>query len=1127
MNQNATIKLLSLLLALVALPFFGFGQGVTTASMNGRVVDADGEPLVGATVLATHVPTGSKYGNTTGDKGFFRIPNMRVGGPYTVKVTYVGFSDFERKGIFLTLGQAYQLNVRLQGSGVTTDVVEITSSRSDVFDGNRTGAETVITEQRINALPTVARSIGDFARITPQATVREGGDGFSISINGMNNRYNAIYIDGAVNNDVFGLAGSGTNGGQTGVSPFPIDAIEELQVQVAPFDVRVGGFAGGAINAVTRSGSNNIEASVYGFFANERLSGLEPTRLGWNDTTASGDELVSEQYERLHGDSARQTYRADNRLPDFNSTIAGFRIGGPIVKDKIFFFINAEIQRDETPQPFSFEDYLGDATQSDVDRLVNAIRDYGYEPGTFTNNRSFLNSEKINVKFDFNLNDNNKLSIRHGFVAARNLEGVTSSAQRIRFLNESEYFESQTNSTAIELNSIINNNMSNNLKIGLTFVRDDRDPYQGEEFVGTPEDEGPNYFPYVTVQDGGGRFTFGSEQFSTANALDQDVITITDNFEIYNGRHTFTLGTHNEIYSVYNLFIRQNYGVYEFANIDSFIAGTPDEFFRSYSLIDDVTGDGSEAASQFSGAQFGLYFQDEFQVNPTLKVTGGVRLDVPVYFTNTPVNEDFNQNTVPMIEEFYDLRGARTGQFIDPQLLFSPRLGFNWDVTGNKTTQLRGGVGIFTSRLPLVWPGGAFNNNGALVGGDFTVEPRPDWFRPYTGTFVPQWDQQPQGVAPGAGDPSGQIDLFAEDFKIPRFFKANLALDQKLGNGFVLTLDGIFNKTLQNVFYQNVNLRPAVGNLEGTGDDRPIFDRSDEIDPTYSRILLASNTTQGYSYNLTASITKAFSKGLSGTLAYSFGDAFAIYDGTSSQNSSQWRGLHSVEDGGRNDLEQPLQRSDFSQGHRVIGGLSYVFNWNPDKTAQTTISIFYEGISGSPYSYVYADGDEIQDEDSRNRSLIYVPENENDIIFTGTAEEQAAQWEALNEFIENDPYLSTRRGMYAERNSNRNPFSNVVDLRLIQDINLKAGGKTHTLQLTADVFNFTNLLNKNWGRRYIVSSNFNLLEFEGFQDGTDNVPTYSFDGVPEDFPRLNGNVDDRGIQSSRWQARLGVRYIFK
>jgi len=294
MNQNATIKLLSLLLALVALPFFGFGQGVTTASMNGRVVDADGEPLVGATVLATHVPTGSKYGNTTGDKGFFRIPNMRVGGPYTVKVTYVGFSDFERKGIFLTLGQAYQLNVRLQGSGVTTDVVEITSSRSDVFDGNRTGAETVITEQRINALPTVARSIGDFARITPQATVREGGDGFSISINGMNNRYNAIYIDGAVNNDVFGLAGSGTNGGQTGVSPFPIDAIEELQVQVAPFDVRVGGFAGGAINAVTRSGSNNIEASVYGFFANERLSGLEPTRLGWNDTTASGHELFSE-----------------------------------------------------------------------------------------------------------------------------------------------------------------------------------------------------------------------------------------------------------------------------------------------------------------------------------------------------------------------------------------------------------------------------------------------------------------------------------------------------------------------------------------------------------------------------------------------------------------------------------------------------------------------------------------------------------------------------------------------------------------------------------------------------------------------------------------------------------------
>ncbi|MEO0898274.1 MAG: carboxypeptidase regulatory-like domain-containing protein [Bacteroidota bacterium] len=1101
MNQKATIKQLVIALALVVLPFLGFGQGFTTSSMNGRVLDNSGQPLVGATVIATHTPTGSKYGNTSNGEGFFRIPNMRVGGPYTVEVTYVGFENYKQEGIFLTLGQAYQLKVAMSATGVTTDVVEITSSKSDVFDGNRTGAETVITEGMINALPTVSRAIGDFARLTPQATVREGGDGFSISINGMNNRYNAIYIDGAVNNDVFGLAGSGTNGGQTGVSPFPIDAIETFQIQVAPFDIRVGGFAGGAINAVTRSGSNNLEASVYGFTANQNLAGLTPTD--------------DESRERV-------------ALPDFTSNIAGFRIGGPIVKDKVFFFLNAELQRDETPQPFNFADYEGDASIDDVNRLISAIQGYGYEPGTYTDNRSFLNSDKINVKFDFNLNDNNKLSIRHGYVRAENLEGVTSNSTRLRFLNESEYFVSTTNSTAIELNTVVNEKMSNNLKVGLTFVRDDRDPFQGDEFSDRSEDEDPNYFPYVTVFDGRGRFTFGSEQFSTANALDQDVITLTDNFEIYNGRHTFTIGTHNEFYSIYNLFIRQNYGVYEFANIDSFVNGAPSEFFRSYSLVDDITGDGSAAASEFSGAQFGLYFQDEYQATDNFKVTAGIRFDLPLYFTNTPQNEDFNTNTVPAIEaQGYDLLGAQTGTFIDPQLLISPRIGFNWDVTGEKRTQLRGGIGIFTSRIPLVWPGGAFNNNGAIVGGDFTTEPTTDWFRNYDGTFNPQWNNQPQAVQAGAGQPSGQIDLFAENFKVPRFLKANLALDQKLGNGFVLNVDGMFNKTIQNVFYQNINLKPAVDNLTGSGDTRPIFNRSDEIDDTYSRILLASNTTQGYTYNLSASVSKAFSNGLSGMVAYSYGDAFSIYDGTSSQNSSQWRGLHSTAAQGRNDLDQTLQRSDFAQGHRAIAGLSYVIDWlgtDASVGTKTTVSIFYEGITGQPYSYVYANGQNIQNEDSRNRMLIYVPTDANDINLVGTAEEQATQWANLDAFIESDPYLSTIRGQVAERNRNRAPFSNVIDLRLAQDVSFKAGDKRHTLQITADVFNLTNLLNKNWGRRYFVSSSFNLIEFEGMQDGTTNVPTFSFDPIDEGFPA--NNIDDAGVQSSRWQARLGVRYLF-
>lgn len=1085
-----------MLVAVLGLSASALGQGITSGAFSGVVVDMDGTPLEGATVVAIHSPTGTQYGTISRASGRFNLPNARVGGPYIVTATYVGYEASRVENVYLQLGQNYRLTLELSETETMLEEVVI-SSTTGIMSGERTGAETRIGVEQINSLPTVSRSIGDFVRLTPQATVREGGDGFSISLNGMNNRYNAIYIDGAINNDVFGLAGSGTNGGQTGVSPIALDAVEEFQVALAPFDVRVGGFAGGAINAVTRSGSNNLEASVYGFYRNQSLAGLTPTD--------------NENAERV-------------ALPDFNSLTSGFRVGGAIIKDKLFFFVNAEVERIETPQPFDFADYQGDATEADLNALVAKLNGFGYEPGTYTGNFSFLNSDKVTAKIDWNISPKTTLSIRHGYVAARNLEGVRSSNRNIRFLNSSEYFNSVTNSTAFELNSTINNTMSNNLKIGVTLVRDDRDPYQGTDI--RAEDDNPNYSPYVIIQDGSGEISFGSEQFSTANALNQNIITITDNLTIYRGDHAITFGTHNEFFDVYNLFIRQNYGVYEYSSLDQFLTDQPaDEFYRSYSLLDDITGDGSEAASVFSGAQFGVYVQDDWQVGKNFTLTPGIRVDVPVYFGAPAENTGFNENTIPMIEEFgYDLRGARTGQFIDPQFLISPRLGFRWDVKGDQSTVLRGGAGIFTSRLPLVWPGGAFNNNGVTVGGDFTTSATTGWFRDWNGIYNPQWNNQPQRVAAGAGEPSGQVDLFAADFKVPQVAKFNVALDQKLPWGIVANVDFIFNKTINNVAYQNLNLKPSTENLTGTGDDRPIFDRRDEIDDTYSRIMLAYNTNDGYAWNGSLTLTKPFQNGLSGTVAYSYGDAFTVFDGTSSQNSSQWRGLPTV--GGKN-FDQQLARSDFSQGHRVIGGLSYQLDWNANRNASTTISIFYEGISGQPFSYVYNDGGSLTNEDSREYQLLYVPVDQNDIILVDDGSRTAAQqWQELNDFIESDPYLSTRRGQYVKRNSNRAPFSNVVDLKLVQDLSLYVGGKEHTLQLTMDVFNFTNLLNANWGRRYFVGSfgAYQLIDFEGFQaDGT--TPEFTFPGVPEGFPQ--DNIDDSGIQSSRWQMQLGVRYLFQ
>ena len=1053
---------------------------VTTASISGQISDAN-EGLIGANIIAVHTPTGTTYGNSTNLDGYYRISNMRVGGPYTITFSYTGYENFEKKDVYLSLGQSLKLDAILQETAVELDAAVIVALRNDIFDGNRTGAETVVDEQALNSLPTLSRSIGDFARTTPQATVREGNDGFSISINGMNNRYNSIYIDGAVNNDVFGLAGSGTNGGQTGVTPFSLDAIEELQISVAPFDVRQGGFAGGAINAITRSGTNNWEGSVYNFIRNESLAGKTPT---------DRDDVE----RRL--------------LNDFSARTTGFRLGGPLVKNKLFFFVNAEVQDDETPQPFDFVTYEGDASQSDLSNLESKLKGYGYDPGTYVDNFTSLKSTKITAKFDFNINNSNTLSFRHGYVNAENVEGVQSGTRNIRFLNSSEFFETTTNTSSLELNSILGSSMANNLKLGFIRVVDDRDP------LGSP-------FPYAVITDGVGEIQFGSEQFSTANQLEQSIFTITDNFEIYKGRHNITIGTHNEFYNVYNLFIPFNYGSYEFDSLDDFLNdGNSSFYIRSYSLRDNVVGDGSLAGTTFNAASFSLYAQDEISLG-NFKLTAGLRLELPTY-ADTPTNEDFNTNTIPKLEEFYDLRGAQTGSFVDPQIYFSPRLGFNWDVTGQQQTQLRGGVGIFTSRAPLVWVGGAYNNYGLNRGTILRFGDLP---------FEPGFENQiPGDINPGNVDPNGDVDLFASDLRLPQVLKINLALDHKLPGGIIANADFIFNKTLNNVAYQNVNLRPAVDKLSGTGDNRDLFNRRDEVDDTYGRIILGYNTSEGYTYNATLSLNKTFSRDLSANVSYSYGDAQTVFDGTSSQNSSQWRGLHSIN--GRN-FDQVLARSDFSQGHRFIAAVSYGLDWFKDKTftPRTSLSLFYEGISGQPYSYTYRDGADIQNEDSRDRALIYVPRNQDDIVlveYDGVSPEQ--QWSDLDAFINSDEYLSTRRGQYAERNASRAPFSGVIDLKLLQDLTLQAGNKLHTLQFTFDIFNFTNLINSDWGRRYFVSSNFNLINFEDFQqdaNGDDTtVPTYTFRGVTDNDPSAN-NIDDGGIQSSRWQMQFGVRYIFK
>ncbi len=1080
-------KFLLVAIALIGASY-AFGQGQTTASMNGRIVDGNGEPLIGATIIATHTPTGSEWGNISDVDGFYRLTNLNVGGPYKLVVTYVGFETQEKEGIYLSLGQKLFQKFELSENATALNEVVVTASQGAIIDGNRTGASTFVGERQINSVPNVGRSVGDFLRLTPQATVNEGGDGLEISIAGQNNRYNAIYIDGAVNNDVFGLAASGTNGGQTGVSPISIDAIEAFTINVAPFDVRQSGFAGGSVSAITRSGTNEFEGSAYYLVRNESLAGKTPLENGQQSTTRE-------------------------RLAEFSAKTYGLRVGGPIIKNKLFFFASAEIQRDETPQPFNLDNYNGEATLDDINELASFVQNtYNYDVGSWDNNTAFLDSDKFLAKLDWNFNQNHKITFRHAYTKAENLEARRSSSSGIRFINGSEFFVAETNSSSIEVKSTFGNRISNSFTVGATFQRDDRDPF------GNP-------FPAVEIDDGRGSFVFGAETFSTANLLDQDIITINNNLEYYAGRHTFLIGANVELYRTKNLFIPFNYGDYEWdrstpingTDLADFLAGENADFFiRSYSLQDNVTGDESIAGVEFRGAQYGFYIQDEFQANDKLTLTLGLRGDLST-FDDTPANQDFNTRTIPLLEAAgYDLGGAQTGQFIDPQFYFSPRFGFNYDLNGDQTTQIRGGWGIFTSRIPLVWPGGAYNNSGVNRGTYLSFGSDP---------FNPDINAQPPGeVDVNNPTPSGDIDLFVSDFKIPQVWKANLAVDHKLPGGIVATVEGLYTKTINGLLYSNLNVSQPTDNLEGTPDDRPIFGGG-QVDDTYGRIILGDNTDKGYSYNITGTLTKPFENGFQGSLSYSYGDAFAVFDGTSSQNSSQWRGIYTVD--GRNGFNE-LQRSDFSQGHRVLATVSYRKEYAGFGASQ--ISFIYEARSGTPYSYIYGSGDDINQEDSRNRALVYIPASRDEIVLVENGDlTPDEQWDLLDAYIENNDYLRDNRGKYARANENRTPFTSIVDLKFAQDFFLEmANGKRNTLQFTVEISNFTNMLNKNWGKRYNRQSfGVELLEFEGFQDNS-TVPTYSFTPFNLDEPSFQayGNFDDAGIQSSRWQMQLGFRYIF-
>ncbi|MEJ8843838.1 carboxypeptidase regulatory-like domain-containing protein [Lacibacter sp. H375] len=1100
------LKIRKLLLAVLAMFFtLAVAAQVTTSNLAGVVQSDKKEPLVGATVVAKHQPTGSVYQTTTISRGAFTLSNIAPGGPYTVEVTYAGLQAQKQEDIFLNLGETFRLEFLLAPANVTLQEIVVTGSRTR--SGAKGGMETNIGRDRLANLPTVGRQLTDFVRLTPQARVTYGG---GISIAGQNNRYNQLMIDGAVNNDVFGISETGSNGGQTGSPPISIDAIDAFQVGVSPYDVSLGNFTGGSINATTKSGTNKLTGSAYYIFRNQSLAGKTPTGL---KNAATG-------------------------VPDFTAQTFGITLGGPIIKNKAFFFLSFERQDDERPQPFDASTFRVSTFRDTVARIVDKLKTFSYDPGAWENIPDLVVSNKLASKFTFNLNNKHKLNVSYRYTGSERSLTSASTSTQIRFFNGGYLFPSTTHSASAELLSNFTNNISNKALLTFTNVLDDRDALGAD-------------FPRVLLNSANGSsYTFGTEEFSTGNQLKQNNIAFFDEFKVRLGKgHELKAGVDLEFSNSYNLFVRQNYGSYTYNSVQAWLDDLrPATYNRSFSLVDDKVGDGSAAGTEFNTLRMGFFVADQWDITNDFQLNYGVRVDNFEFLTIPNEDTFFNKYAVPQISLYHDLLGARSGIRPNAQVSLSPRIGFTYNIREQKL-RIKGGIGMFTGRIPLVWPGGAYNNTGVNVGGIGLNSSQINALPSFTFRADPFNQYKPQDVGLTFRPPSGQIDLIAPDFKLPKVLKASLGIEKDLGNRWNFSADILYQKNINEVDYKNVFAYKGLTNILGQTtylSNSTTYNRIDmngtvagSQNPYSEGIFIITNAKgqKGFSYNLSVAIDKAFSKGWALNANYSYGDSYSVFDGTSSQNNSNWRFMETST--GRSDLQ--LSRSDFAQLHRINLYVSKKFSYLEDKLA-TTVTAFYNGQSGTPYSYVYTRS-LIYDRNGVNNEtndLIYVPRDLADwsrmaVPYTSgsTTYSVADQWTALDAYISNDKYLNSRRGQFAERNGAVLPFSHIVDARIQQDFVLKTGNISNKLSVILDVFNFTNLLNRNWGRIYRTPGvdQYQLINIE-----STNYSTTLVNGQlkPNMTYRNTGNrtaADILDLQagaynSSRWRGQATIRYTF-
>ena len=1112
--MKQSIKCFIAVFAAMLMSVAAFAQ-VTTSALSGLAVDTNGEPVIGVAVIATHTPSGTVYGVTTNEVGRYTINGMRSGGPYTVEFSCLGYQTVTYTDVTLQLAETYSLGATLNEDSEMLSEAMVIGAAASKFSAQKMGSATNISGKEIASLPTVSRSITDVTRLSPY-----GGNGMSFA--GQDGRTANFTVDGANFNNNFGLSDGLPGGG----SPISIDAIEEMQVVISPYDVRQTNFIGGGVNAITKSGTNQLKGSAYVYHRNENLRG----------DTVEG-EMIS---------GARQKDRNTNY---------GFTLGGPIIKNKLFFFVNAEYAKIPTivnrwraseDGVMDADNYISRTTLADLKKVSDFVKEkYGYDTGSWTDYPANESNLKLLARVDWNINDNHKLAVRYNYTLNRGWNNTNSSSMdggsRSGYSRLSQYGMAYANSmysmdnivstVSLDLNSRLSDNLSNQFLATYSKLDDIRGTNSEDmPFVDIRKDDGSAVLPYIAL---------GYELFTWNNGVHNTHISIKDDLTYYAGNHKITGGVNYEYQMADNAYMRNGTGYYRYKSLEDFMTGAaPEVVCLTYGYDGEAV-----PAARVRFHKAGIYAQDEWNATENFKLTYGLRLD-GLFFDNQDLmrnNEIYNLTYVVDGKE----RHIDTGKWPSSAITASPRVGFSWDVLGNNSLKVRGGTGLFSGRLPLVFFTNMPTNSGmvqyqAKLGETQTIIPG------YTGAFIEKGGKNyydmsefaggllkreellnkltslgfPNTISPEDGTVPSEISAVDPKFKMPQVWKTSLAIDYNFPTSFPFSIsaEGIFNKTINGVIIRDWSVNPVDGFARFNGvDNRPIFQNYKQTYEKNGKVsnlpnaYVLENTNKGYGYSGTFTMNMRPVEGLSLMAAYTHTASKELTGMPGSNASSVLNYMGTIY--GPND--PGLHNSQYVTPDRFVASLTH-----SDRSGNH-YSFIYETWRGG-YNYTYMTANDMNG-DGYNYDLIYIPTDQQvadrEFRFVSADDEKR-----FMDYVHADSYLSKNQGKYAEAYSVYSPWVHRLDFSYKHDFKVKAGNSTNTLQLSLDVKNILNIFNSSWG----VSKYMNpalgegrILKYEGVDE--DGYATFS---TPKAVSG-DANIWQRNRALGQcWYASIGIKYMF-